>query len=84
MEGCADRVRPGSPGRPSTVRFSIRLKRRLAALPVPFRTSPQEPTFQSLTDPGCTCLPDGRSFPTGLDPFLCKSDKNLAAYRILH
>lgn len=46
-------------------------KGHLAALPVPFRTSPQEPTFQSLTDPGCTCLPDGRSFPTGLDPFLC-------------
>ena len=46
-------------------------KGHLAALPVPFRTSPQEPTFQSLTDPGCTCLPGGRSFPTGLDPFLC-------------
>lgn len=43
----------------------------LAALPVPYRTSAKEPTFQSLTDPGCTCLPDGKSFPTGLDPFLC-------------
>jgi len=46
-------------------------KGHLAALPVPYRTSPQEPTFQSLTDPGCTCLPGGKSFPTGLDPFLC-------------
>jgi len=43
----------------------------LAALPVPYRTSAKEPTFQSLTDPACTCLPDGKSFPTGLDPFLC-------------
>jgi betaine-homocysteine S-methyltransferase len=43
----------------------------LAALPVPYRTRPEEPTFQSLTDPGCTCLPGGRSFPTGLDPFVC-------------
>lgn len=46
-------------------------KGHLAALPVPYRTSAQEPTFQSLTDPGCACLPGGRSFPTGLDPFLC-------------
>jgi len=46
-------------------------KGQLAALPVPYRTGPLEPTFQSLTDPGCTCLPGGRSFPTALDPFLC-------------
>ena len=46
-------------------------KGHLAALPVPYRTSPEEPTFQSLTDPACTCLPGGKSFPTGLDPFLC-------------
>jgi betaine-homocysteine S-methyltransferase len=43
----------------------------VAALPVPFRTSETEPTFQSLTDPGCDCLPDGRPFPTALDPFTC-------------
>ena len=43
----------------------------VAALPVPYRTSPDEPSFQSLTDPGCDCLPDGRPFPTALDPFLC-------------
>ena len=40
----------------------------LAALPVPYRTRPQEPTFQSLNDPDCACIPDGRPFPTALDP----------------
>jgi betaine-homocysteine S-methyltransferase len=39
---------------------------RLAALPVPYRTTDDEPTFQSLTDPGY-----GRPFPTALDPFTC-------------
>jgi betaine-homocysteine S-methyltransferase len=43
----------------------------LAALPVPYRTRPQEPTFQSLSDPGCACVPGDRPFPTALDPFLC-------------
>jgi betaine-homocysteine S-methyltransferase len=40
----------------------------VAALPVPYRTTPQQPTFQSLTDPQ---LPDGQAFPTALDPFTC-------------
>jgi betaine-homocysteine S-methyltransferase len=44
----------------------------VAALPVPYRTAEAEPSFQSLTDPDCTCLPpDGRPFPTALDPFYC-------------
>jgi betaine-homocysteine S-methyltransferase len=44
----------------------------VAALPVPYRTTDDEPSFQSLTDPGCDCLPgDGRPFPTALDPFFC-------------
>jgi betaine-homocysteine S-methyltransferase len=45
----------------------------VAALPVPYRTTLSEPTFQSLTekDPDCAhCIPDGRSFPVALDPFL--------------
>ena len=41
----------------------------VAALPVAYRTSADEPTFQSLSDPGCACLPEGRPFPTALDPF---------------
>jgi len=43
----------------------------VAALPVPYRTTSAEPTFQSLTDPHGTSGPDGRPFPTALDPFLC-------------
>jgi len=43
----------------------------VAALPVPYRTTPEQPTFQSLMDPGCDCIPDGRPFPVALDPFTC-------------
>ena len=44
--------------------------RPVAALPVPYRTTPAEPTFQSLSDPR-GASPDGRPFPTALDPLLC-------------
>jgi betaine-homocysteine S-methyltransferase len=43
----------------------------VAALPVPYRTTEAEPSFQSLTDPACDCIPGGRPFPTALDPFTC-------------
>jgi betaine-homocysteine S-methyltransferase len=43
----------------------------IAALPVPYRTTDAEPSFQSLTDPDCDCIPGGRPFPTALDPFTC-------------
>jgi betaine-homocysteine S-methyltransferase len=43
----------------------------VAALPVPYRTTDAEPSFQSLTDPDCDCLPTDRPFPTALDPFTC-------------
>ena len=43
----------------------------VAALPVAYRTSADEPTFLSLSDPGCACLPEGRAFPTGLDNLAC-------------
>jgi betaine-homocysteine S-methyltransferase len=43
----------------------------IAALPVPYRTSAAEPSFQSLTDPDCDCIPGDRPFPTALDPFTC-------------
>jgi betaine-homocysteine S-methyltransferase len=39
----------------------------VAALPVPYRTHEEQPTFQSLRDPEF----DGQPFPTGLDPFTC-------------
>ena len=45
----------------------------VAALPVPYRTTPQQPTFFNLDDhSGCTCpAPHGRTFPTALDPLFC-------------
>lgn len=42
----------------------------VAALPVPYRTSPDEPSFQSLRDPAHDS-PSGRPFPVALDPFTC-------------
>ena len=39
----------------------------VAALPVPYRTTPEQPTMQSLRDPST----DIRPFPTALDPFTC-------------
>lgn len=43
----------------------------VAALPVPYRTHDEQPTFQSLRDPDYGALPGGRPFPTALDPFTC-------------
>jgi betaine-homocysteine S-methyltransferase len=43
----------------------------VAALPVPYRTYDDEPTFQSLRDPHGAELPGGMPFPTALDPFMC-------------
>jgi betaine-homocysteine S-methyltransferase len=43
----------------------------VAALPVPYRTTPDQPTFQALRDPACHCIPDDRPFPVALDPFTC-------------
>jgi betaine-homocysteine S-methyltransferase len=43
----------------------------VAALPVPYRTTDEQPSFQSLEDPLGTDLPGGRPFPTALDPFVC-------------
>ncbi len=43
------------------------VKCHVAALPVPYRTTPQQPSFMSLTDP---CCHNQRAFPVGLDPFM--------------
>jgi betaine-homocysteine S-methyltransferase len=43
----------------------------IAALPVPYRTTEQQPSFQSLEDATAQDLPGGRPFPTALDPFTC-------------
>lgn len=41
-----------------------RVPGHVAAVPVPYRTTPAEPTFQALTDGG------RRAFPVALDPFV--------------
>jgi betaine-homocysteine S-methyltransferase len=43
----------------------------VAALPVPYRTTAEQPSFQSLEDPAWERFPEGRPFPTALDPFTC-------------
>ncbi len=43
----------------------------VAALPVPYRTHTEEPSFQSLRDPAYEDFPSGTPFPTALDPFTC-------------
>jgi betaine-homocysteine S-methyltransferase len=41
----------------------------VGALPIPYRTTPDEPTFFSLTDVAASVqAPHGRPFPTALDP----------------
>src|SRR5579862_5035972 len=43
------------------------VKCEVAALPVPYRTTQEQPSFMSLTDP---CCDNARAFPVGLDPFV--------------
>jgi betaine-homocysteine S-methyltransferase len=47
------------------IRAAVRC--HVAALPVPYRTTPAQPSFMALTDP---CCGDQRAFPVGLDPFM--------------
>jgi betaine-homocysteine S-methyltransferase len=51
------------------IRADVRCE--VAALPVPYRTTQTEPTFQPLRDPVGRGIPGGRPFPTALDPFTC-------------
>jgi betaine-homocysteine S-methyltransferase len=43
----------------------------VAALPVPYRTTNEAPSFQRLSDPETEALAVERPFPTALDPFVC-------------
>ena len=52
-------------------KIRLAVKCHVAALPVPYRTSESEPTFHHLYDANCSCLPEGGTFPTALDPFTC-------------
>lgn len=56
---------------PGLMKMREAVKCHVGVLPVPYRTSEDQPTFQSLKDPGCGCIPDDRPFPAALDPFTC-------------
>jgi betaine-homocysteine S-methyltransferase len=56
---------------PLVERIAASVDAYVAALPVPYRTTDAEPTFQSLREPDSDLIPDGRPFPTALDPFVC-------------
>ncbi|WP_226577033.1 homocysteine S-methyltransferase family protein [Halobacillus litoralis] len=44
----------------------------VGALPVPYRTTEENPTFFSLPDGGCSCHPPLETpYPTALDPLMC-------------
>ena len=43
----------------------------VAGLPVPYRTTDEEPSFSVLSDRHCDCIPGGRAFPVALEPFMC-------------
>ena len=43
----------------------------VAALPVPYRTTEEQPNFLNQKDPGCDCIPGGNAFPVALDNLYC-------------
>jgi betaine-homocysteine S-methyltransferase len=61
------------PATTGPVRRTIRaaVDGHVAALPGPYRTTEEHPTFFGLPDPASDVLPDGRTFPLALEPLLC-------------
>ena len=43
----------------------------VSGLPVPYRTTEEEPGFLNITDHGCDCIPGGNAFPVALDNLFC-------------
>ena len=43
----------------------------VAGLPVPYRTTEEEPGFLNISDDGCNCIPGDNAFPVALDNLLC-------------
>ena len=43
----------------------------VAGLPVPYRTTEEEPGFLNQTDHGCDCIPGVNAFPVALDNLYC-------------
>ena len=43
----------------------------VAGVPVPYRTTEDEPGFLNITDQGCNCIPGNNAFPVALDNLSC-------------
>ena len=43
----------------------------VSALPVPYRTTDNEPGFLNISDHGCDCIPGNNAFPVALDNLYC-------------
>ncbi len=43
----------------------------VSALPVPYRTTEEEPGFLNISDHGCDCIPGNNAFPVALDNLYC-------------
>lgn len=57
----------------------------VGALPIPYRTTQEEPTFFNLSDDRAVVpSPHGRTFPTALDPLLCNRYELGAFARQVH
>ena len=58
-----------------TMKFLPKIREKVschvAALPVPYRTTEEEPGFLNQTDHDCNCIPGGNAFPVALDNLYC-------------
>ena len=58
-----------------TMKFLPKIREKVschvAALPVPYRTTEEEPGFLNQTDHDCDCIPGGNAFPVALDNLYC-------------
>ena len=58
-----------------TMKFLPKIREKVschvAALPVPYRTTEEQPGFLNQIDHGCECIPGGNAFPVALDNLYC-------------
>ena len=58
-----------------TMKFLPKIREKVschvAALPVPYRTTEEQPGFLNQIDRGCECIPGGNAFPVALDNLYC-------------
>ena len=58
-----------------TMKFLPKIREKVSchvsALPVPYRTTEEQPGFLNQTDHGCDCIPGGNAFPVALDNLYC-------------